>query len=80
MFITESANWRSPQWGKAFSYYMKNGGEKGESLSFYCSELPPYLDCGAGATSDVFSVHARTCTVKKLALYVPYDLYDAFKP
>jgi hypothetical protein len=41
-FLTAPANWRSQHWGKAFSYYMQNGGGIRESLpvSFYCLDRP----------------------------------------
>jgi hypothetical protein len=48
MFLPAPANWRSQHWGKAFSYYTKNGGGKSGR----------YIDCGA--SSDVFSGHHGT--------------------
>jgi hypothetical protein len=53
-------------WGKGKAYLFI--GQTGRYIQ--------YIDCGASrATSDVFSVHARTCTVNAWALYVPYDIY-----
>jgi hypothetical protein len=48
--------------------------EKGKLIFLLPRSAAIYRECGAG--SDIFSVHAGTCTVNTWALYVLYDLYD----
>jgi hypothetical protein len=64
MFLTASAYWRLTlsklDW-KAFSYYMKSGVGKRESLSFYCPERPLSIMAHAGTLYTEYMI--TLCTL-----------------